>query len=95
MYDLGTLVQQSPCIAPLASETELRIHPHDFDRVGIEPGGSVRLTSSKISGVLAVCRPDDAVHRGSAHLFFNQPGIRANELIDSLEPVTDIRIESA
>ena len=95
MYDLGTLVQHSPCIAPLAAETELRIHPHDFDRVGIEPGGSVRITSSKIAGVLAVCRPDAAVHRGSAHLFFNQPGIRANELIDALEPVTDLRIENA
>jgi NADH-quinone oxidoreductase subunit G len=92
LYDRGTLVQHSPSLAGLAERATLRLHPHDFDRLGIVPGDDVRVTSSRGHVTVAV-QPDPAVSRGVAVLDANKAGGRANVLIDANTPVTDVRVE--
>ena len=92
LYDRGTLVQHSPSLAGLAERATLRLHPQDFDRLGIVPGDDVRLTSSR-GHVTVAARPDPAVPRGVAVLDANKAGGRANVLIDANTPVTDVRVE--
>jgi len=92
LYDRGTLVQQSPSLAGLAERATLRLHPQDFDRLGIVPGDDVRITSSR-GHVTVAAQPDPAVARGVAVLDANKAGGRANVLIDANAPVTDVRVE--
>jgi NADH-quinone oxidoreductase subunit G len=92
LYDRGTLVQHSPSLAGLAERATLRLHPQDFDRLGIVPGDDVRVTSSR-GHVTVAARPDPAVPRGVAVLDANKAGGRANVLIDANTPVTDVRVE--
>jgi NADH-quinone oxidoreductase subunit G len=92
LYDWGTLVRQSPSLAGLAERATLRLHPQDFDRLGIVPGDDVRVTSSR-GHVTVATRPDAAVPRGVAVLDANKAGGRANVLIDANAPVTDVRVE--
>jgi NADH-quinone oxidoreductase subunit G len=92
LYDRGTLVQQSPSLADLAERATLRLHPQDFDRLGIVSGDDVRVTSSR-GHVTVSTRPDAAVPRGVAVLDANKAGGRANVLIDANAPVTDVRVE--
>jgi NADH-quinone oxidoreductase subunit G len=92
LYDRGTLVQHSPSLAGLAERATLRLHPQDFDRLGIVPGDDVRVTSSR-GHVTVAARPDPAVARGVTVLDGNKAGGRANVLIDANTPVTDVRVE--
>jgi NADH-quinone oxidoreductase subunit G len=92
LYDRGTLVQHSPSLAALAERATLRLHPQDFDRLGIVPGDDVRVTSSR-GHVTVAAQPDPAVARGVAVLDANKAGGRANVLIDANAPVTDVRVE--
>jgi NADH-quinone oxidoreductase subunit G len=92
LYDRGTLVQHSPSLAGLAERATLRLHPQDFDRLGIVHGDDVRVTSSR-GHVTVAARPDPAVPRGVAVLDANKAGGRANVLIDANTPVTDVRVE--
>ena len=65
LYDLGTDAQHSPGLAGLTRDTVLRLHPHDFDRLGVAAGTVVTATSSKGSVSLPV-EPTDRVGRGAA-----------------------------
>jgi NADH-quinone oxidoreductase subunit G len=92
LYDRGTLVRHSPSLADLAEPAALRLHPTEFEKLGVAPGAKVRVTSSR--GHLTVpCRPDTAVPLHQAQLNVNAPGGRANVLIDGAAPVTDVRVE--
>ena len=92
LYDRGTLVHQSPSLADLAEPATLRLHPQDFDRLGIVSGDDVRVTSSR-GHVTVSTRPDAGVPCGVAVLDANKAGGRANVLIDANAPVTDVRVE--
>jgi NADH-quinone oxidoreductase subunit G len=92
LYDLGVGVQHSPALAHMAEETTVRLHPHDFDRIGIAPGDRVTLTSAKGAVTLAA-HPDPGVGRGSAAVIVNQPGPAVGDLIDATAAVTDVRVE--
>jgi NADH-quinone oxidoreductase subunit G len=92
LYDRGTLVRHSPSLADLAERAALRLHPQDFDRLGIVSDDDVRVSSSR-GHVTVSTRPDAAVPRGVAVLEANKAGGRANVLIDSNAPVTDVRVE--
>jgi NADH-quinone oxidoreductase subunit G len=92
LYDRGTLVRHSPSLADLAEPATLRLHPTEFEKLGVGPGAKVRMTSSR--GHMTVpCRPDAAVPLHQAQLNFNAPGGRANVLVDGAAPVTDVRVE--
>jgi NADH-quinone oxidoreductase subunit G len=92
LYDRGTLVRHSPSLADLAEPAMLRLHPLDFDRLGIVAGDDVRVTSSR-GHVTVPTGPDAAVPRGVAVLNANRAGGRANVLVDANAPVTDVRVE--
>jgi predicted molibdopterin-dependent oxidoreductase YjgC len=93
LYDGGTLLQHSPSLAPLARPARLRVNPYDLNRIGVDTGGRVRLSSPRTNTVIEV-EADAGVPRGSAALAFNVPGTLAAELIDVTTPVTDVRIET-
>ncbi|MBA2325487.1 MAG: nitrite reductase, partial [Actinobacteria bacterium] len=80
-------------LAPLAPGQMLLVHPKDFDRVGVAPGGRVRVVSARGSVQLPL-RPDPSTPEGVAFLSFNQPGEGAADLIDISAPVNDIRVET-
>jgi NADH-quinone oxidoreductase subunit G len=92
LYDLGVAVQRSPALAPLAKGAGVRLHPHDFDRLGIDAGTPVTLTSPRGSITLTAER-DPAVARGAAAVVLNQPGPAVADLVDATAPVTEVRVE--
>jgi NADH-quinone oxidoreductase subunit G len=94
LYDLGTDVQHARGLAGLTSDTVLRLHPHDFDRLGVDPGAVVTVTASSGSATLPV-RPDPTVGRGSAAVVLHQPGPQVGALIDATSTVTEIRVVKA
>jgi len=93
LYDAGRINSESPSLAPLAPGQMLLVHPKDFDRVGVAPGGRVRVVSARGSVQLPL-RPDPSTPEGVAFLSFNQPGEGAADLIDISAPVNDIRVET-
>jgi NADH-quinone oxidoreductase subunit G len=92
LYDRGTLVRSSPSLSELAEPATLRLHPQDFDRLGVGAGDDVRITSTR-GNVTVPTVPDAGVPRGVAHLYANRAGGRANVLIDGNAPITDVRVE--
>ena len=92
LYDRGTLVQHSRSLAGLAGTTALRVHPSDFDRLGIDAGAPVRAETARGSHTVEVV-PDPEVPQGTVVVGFNLGGIAATELIDATVPVTDLRVE--
>ncbi len=92
LYDRGTLVANSPSLTELAEHATLRLHPYDFDRLGVAAGDDVRVTSNR-GNVSVPTVPHPGVPRGIAHLHANKAGGRANMLIDGNAPVTDVRVE--
>ncbi|MDQ4098506.1 MAG: molybdopterin-dependent oxidoreductase, partial [Actinomycetota bacterium] len=107
LYGHGTLVQESPSLAPLGARPILRVHPSELERLGMSEGGRVRVRGARATFLVDAC-PDPGVPWGSVSLAFNAasqpagrdgsaPGQRlpaAGELIDSATPVTDVRIET-
>ena len=94
LYDLGTDVQHAPGLAGLTSDTVLRLHPHDFDRLGVDPGAVVTVTASTGSATLPVV-PDASVGRGAAAVVLHQPGPQVRSLIDATATVTEVRVVKA
>jgi NADH-quinone oxidoreductase subunit G len=92
LYDHGTLVTHSPSLVSVAPGPGVRLHPVDFDKVGVEAGGEVRVTSASGSVILPI-HPDPAVPRGSASVLLNQGGPRLTELLDATSASVDVRIE--
>jgi anaerobic selenocysteine-containing dehydrogenase len=91
LYDGGTATQQSPSLAGLVVGPAVRLHPHDFDRVGVEAGTEVTVSSSA-GRVSLPAHPDPGVPRGSAVVYVNQPGAAVNALIDATALVNDVRV---
>ena len=93
LYDLGTFVQKSSHLAPLAATSTLLMHPSDLERLGLAAGGSVRVHG--IGGNFTIdSKPDNGVPRGSVFLGFNVNGEQAADLIDVSNPITDVRVET-
>ena len=76
LYDGGITVAASDSLAELVPEPVLLVHPQDRDRIGVEDGAEVRVTSSRGSLTLAV-RADAAIALGTAYLPFNLPAAPA------------------
>ena len=93
LYDRGTLVRSSPSLAELAEPATLRLHPQDFDRLGVGRGRRrARHLQPRQRDACPRC-PTRGVPRGIAHLHANKAGGRANVLIDGNAPITDVRVE--
>ncbi len=93
LYDGGITVAASDSLSALVAEPLLLIHPQDRDRIGVEDGAEVRVTSSRGSLTIGV-RADAGISIGSAYLPFNLPGGLVNDLVDIGAAVTDLRVES-
>ena len=97
LYDLGTTTQASRSLAKLAPGAVLHLHPHDFDRLGVEADGQVTVSNREHGrgSITVPVRPSATVPKGAALLAFLQPGGHAAELIDASAVVTDVRVEVA
>jgi len=93
LYDQGTLVQNSPHLAGLVGDHDVRVHPSTIAPLGIETGGRVRLRNGRGSLVVGVVA-DERVARGVAVLPFNVTTEGAADLIDASQPVTNVRVET-
>ena len=94
LYDLGVATQHSPNLAGLTPGNDLRLHPHDFDRIGIAPGATVTVTAATGS-VSLTAFPDAGIPNGAAAVVVNQPGAGIGALIDAGAAVTDVRVAKA
>jgi anaerobic selenocysteine-containing dehydrogenase len=99
LYDAGSSVTGSPSLTPLVPVLEARANPYDLDRLGAATGDRVKVRSAR--GELTLeARADEGVPRGVVAIDFNVPGGQsapgnaAATLIDSRQPVTDVRMES-
>ena len=93
LYDGGISVAASDSLSELVPEPVLLVNPQDRDRIGVEDGAEVRVTSARGSLTLPV-RADIAIAPGTAYLPFNLPGAGVGELVDQGAGVTDLRVES-
>ncbi|MDQ1434832.1 MAG: NADH-quinone oxidoreductase subunit [Actinomycetota bacterium] len=93
LYDDGRLVSETPLLQRLVGEPELRVHPSDLARIGVDSGGQVKVTSTRGSQVVAV-RSDAGVPAGIACMDFSADALGAALLIDASQPVVDLRVES-
>ncbi len=93
LYDDGVMTSATPAFGVLVPVAELRVNPHDHDRVGVEDGASVRVTSARGQLDLPI-RSDRGVPAGSAVVVWNAPDRPAGTLIDAAAVVTDVRVES-
>jgi hypothetical protein len=71
----------------------LLVSPRDRDRVGVDDGALVRVSSPATVLELPL-RGDDSIPLGVASLAFNRAGPGAADLIDADATVTDLRLES-
>jgi NADH-quinone oxidoreductase subunit G len=92
LYDRGVAVTLSPSIAGLARPATASVHPADAERLGLSPGGFVRVTSAKGSITLSL-RTDPALGPGVVSIPLNPPGPGAGDLID-VARVTVVGIEA-
>jgi NADH-quinone oxidoreductase subunit G len=92
LYDGGATVAHGPSLAPLAPGLALGVNPADLERLGVEAGGDVRITTARGSGTITVVA-DPGVPRGVGRLPHHQPGDDL-DLIDVALPVTDARLET-
>ncbi|MCB1285784.1 MAG: hypothetical protein KDB20_15905, partial [Microthrixaceae bacterium] len=80
--------------ANLAPVAALRLHPHDFDRVGVASGERVRVSANNRTLVVEAVA-DATVAQGTAALAVNAPNVNVNDLIEAGAPITEIRLEAA
>ena len=93
LYDGGVTAAATPSFGALIGPAELRVNPQDRDRIGVDDGVAVRVTSAR--GQLDVpVRADATVPLGTALLTWNLPGASVGTLVDATSAVTDLRVES-
>jgi anaerobic selenocysteine-containing dehydrogenase len=93
LYDRGRIVTETPILARLSQHHRLRVNPADLARIGVEPGGQVKVTSARGSQTVGV-ETDPSVPAGIAAFDFTADGLGPSQLIDAAQPVTDLRLES-
>jgi anaerobic selenocysteine-containing dehydrogenase len=93
LYDGGITVAASDSLAALPREPELLVHPQDRDRIGVEDGAEVKVTSARGSLQLPL-RAHPGIEVGTAFVPFNLPGAGVGELVELGAAVTDLRVES-
>ncbi len=97
LYDMGTATQASPSLAELPHGATLRLHPNDFDRLGVTGGGNVKVSNTEggRGSITVPVESSTAVPRGAALVAYAQPGGATASLIDVSRAVTDVRVELA
>ena len=93
LYDMATATAMSPSIGAIADDATLSVHPVTLDRLGVNEGDVVKVTSSRATMEIPLT-PNDSVPAGIAVMGFNQAGHNAAELIDLGSRSTDIQLET-
>jgi NADH-quinone oxidoreductase subunit G len=93
LYGSEDVVAATPALAALVPETALGLNAKDRDRLGVDEGDVVRVTSLGGSIDLPV-RDDPHTEPGSAFVAVNRAGPGAPDLIDVTAPVTELRVET-
>jgi anaerobic selenocysteine-containing dehydrogenase len=99
LYDAGSSVTGSPSLTPLVPVLVARANPYDLDRLGARTGDRVKVRSAR-GELTLTAQADEGVPRGVVAIDFNVPGGESAPgnavatLIDSRQPVTDVRLES-
>jgi NADH-quinone oxidoreductase subunit G len=93
LYGSEDVVVATPALASLVPETALGLNARDRDRLGVQEGDVVRVTSLGGSIDLPV-RDDPNVEPGSAFIAVNRAGPGAADLIEVSAPVTELRVET-
>ncbi|HET8930497.1 MAG TPA: molybdopterin-dependent oxidoreductase, partial [Acidimicrobiales bacterium] len=96
LYDQGTIVQQSPHLAPLATppaEIPARLNPADIAQLGITDGASVRISGARGQITLPVLA-DAGVPRGLVAFTRDAAFGAGLGLIEPAQTVTDVRVET-
>ncbi len=97
LYDRGTLVVESPSLAPLVPEPAVFVHPAALDEVGAAPGAVLTVRSARDSLRLPV-QLDASLPRRVAVVVANLVGPEehgASALVDSSTVATDVWLEKA
>ncbi len=92
MYDAGTILAKSPSSANLHTGTTLRLHPLDFEKLGVAAGETVSLSSATGSIDVPVEASTD-VPRGAAVVPANQGDVNVGQLIAAGDVATNVRVE--
>ena len=92
MYDGATLTQQSRSLPSLYNDNEVRLHPLDFEKLGVDEGADVTLVAAEGQLTLPVVS-DRGVVRGTAVVLANVPDAPVNILLSPTSPVIDVRLE--
>ena len=94
LYDLGIVHAALAVAGRLAPGTAVRLHPHDFDRVGVSAGRPGR-RCRRPSGTRDARRPTPtaACPAGRRPSTSTSPAPAVTALIDSPRPVTDVRVD--
>ena len=94
LYDLGTDAQHSPGPGRRSpSDTVLRLHPHDFDRLGVDRRRAWSPPPRRRARCRSRSQPDDRVGRGAAAVAA-PPARRRRSARSSTPPrrVTEVRV---
>ncbi|HXZ82545.1 MAG TPA: NADH-quinone oxidoreductase subunit NuoG [Acidimicrobiales bacterium] len=97
LYDRGTLVAESPSLAPLTAKPAVFVHRLALEAIGAVPGAMLTVRSAQDSVRLPV-EVDDSLPRNVALLVANLVGPDehgASALVDSSEAATDVWLEMA
>ncbi len=92
MFDQGIVTQMSPSLRSLAEPAQLRINQYDFERLGIEEGARVEVTSG-IHALDITIKVDDGIPRSSALIYGNLEGADPRKLLVDGSHSVDIRID--
>ncbi|HXQ76531.1 MAG TPA: NADH-quinone oxidoreductase subunit NuoG [Acidimicrobiales bacterium] len=106
LYDDGVLLGACGSLGTLVPVAGVRAHPHDLEKLGVGEGGPVRVRSARGDVVLDAVA-DATLARGVVSIDFNLAAgegvgagtgdggpVVAAALIDSRQPVVDLRMET-
>lgn len=93
LYGNGTGVTHSQSSTSLAPGAVVKLHPSEFDRLGVAEDQKIQVISS-LGSVSVTTAPDASVPRGVAVLAGNQANVRAFDLVSVDSRLLEIRMET-
>jgi anaerobic selenocysteine-containing dehydrogenase len=91
LWDLGTMVQESPSLAGLPEQATIHLSPVDVAELGLRPGETVMIERKSQTFELAYTT-DTCVQRGTAWLPVRLPGFDVRRLMSAGRSVTNVMV---
>lgn len=91
IYDNGQMVSRSPDLRAVTPPAMVELHPEEASARGLHPGEEVTVSSPRGS-VKVILRVSEDTPAGAAHMLFDQPGAKANVLMDLSQPATYVEV---